>query len=183
MLLVAPLAGGVLPVTPGGWLALAAGAVTLQKPVVAGSFAHTPFADLNSPLWSISYEFACYLLVPVLVGRCGRRRIGKRGLGVLLAMMLAAMAIPGSFPSLFHLPLFWTVIPTVLDIDRYPISGSNRLDTLGVGDQPVPRNSAGFDNVVVAVPDGGAELVLPQVVPDILHRCLVLGYKAADAAA
>lgn len=42
------------------------GALTLAQPVVPFSFAGTHYPGINVPLWSIRYEFICYLMVPLL---------------------------------------------------------------------------------------------------------------------
>ena len=62
------------------------------------------------------------------------------------------------------------VIPTRLKTDTRPLARADRRYACGVGDEPVPGGFARLDNLVVAVPDQGAEFVLAQIVPDILHR-------------
>jgi hypothetical protein len=62
------------------------------------------------------------------------------------------------------------LIPTRLNIDTRPVSGADRTDAVWVVDQKVPRDFAGLDDILVGIPNSGAEFVLPQVVPDVFHR-------------
>ena len=50
------------------------------------------------------------------------------------------------------------------------MSGSDRADAFWIVDQEVPCRCAGLDDCLVAVPDQGAELVVSQIFPDVLHR-------------
>ena len=62
------------------------------------------------------------------------------------------------------------VIPTRLKSDTRPLPAADGAYAFGIVDQEVPGLSASVDDVVVGVPDPGAELVLSQVVPDVFHR-------------
>src|SRR4051795_10933115 len=63
------------------------------------------------------------------------------------------------------------VISTALVGDRSgPLATGDRGEPVGRGHEPVPRLAAGRDDGVVALPDAMAELVLPQVLPDVLDR-------------
>src|SRR3954467_6701220 len=54
--------------------------------------------------------------------------------------------------------------------DTRPLPAADGAYAFGIVDQEVPGLSASVDDVVVGVPDPGAELVLSQVVPDGFHR-------------
>ena len=58
-------------------------------------------------------------------------------------------------------------LPTRLKSDTRPLPAADGAYAFGIVDQEVPSLSAGLDDVVVGVPDPGAELILPQVVPDV----------------
>src|SRR5215210_6385554 len=62
------------------------------------------------------------------------------------------------------------VIPTRLKSDTRPLPAADGAYAFGIVNQEVPGLSAGVDNVVLGVPDPGAELVLAQVVPDVFDR-------------
>lgn len=86
---VAPLAGGVL--TPSAWLKSLGRMALLAPPDVPGAFAGLPYPQLNGSMWTISYEFGCYLLVVVLgvAGVLKRPRVYLAllaGLGLLYAL-------------------------------------------------------------------------------------------------
>src|SRR6266536_1371223 len=62
------------------------------------------------------------------------------------------------------------LIPAALTIDRCPFAGGDRSDADGVGDEPIPCVAASLDDVVVALPDGPAELVAAEIFPHVLDR-------------
>ena len=74
--------------------------VLLLPPEVHGVFAGTPYPVLNGSMWTIAYEFFCYLLVLALglTGLLSKRII----LVALTAVALALSAMPphiwGWFP-------------------------------------------------------------------------------------
>src|SRR3979409_665613 len=59
--------------------------------------------------------------------------------------------------------------PTGLKRDTRPLPAADGAYAFGIVDQEVPGLSAGVDDVVVGVPNPGAELVLTQIVPDVFH--------------
>lgn len=61
---VAPLGGGRIDFETLRVAALRI--VILQGPDVPGAFANSPYPFLNGAMWTIAYEFRCYLLVPAL---------------------------------------------------------------------------------------------------------------------
>src|SRR5690242_12309653 len=62
------------------------------------------------------------------------------------------------------------VIPARLNIDARPVAMRDRSDPLWVVDQEAPGRGAGRHDGLIGVPHAVAELVAPQIVPDILHR-------------
>lgn len=65
--LVAPISGGNLQsLGLKEWLVSGARLFLLMPPEVPGSFAALPIPALDGPMWTIRYEFRCYLLVALL---------------------------------------------------------------------------------------------------------------------
>ena len=73
------------------------GVALLQPPSTPPTFAGTPYAAVNANLWTIPYEFACYLCVAGL-GICGlirrRRAFLAFTLGVAAWWLLPLIALP-----------------------------------------------------------------------------------------
>ncbi|GJE17181.1 acyltransferase family protein [Methylobacterium marchantiae] len=85
ILLVAPISGGHLAsVSP---FAAMIDMVTLTPPKVPCSFEGIPGAELNGAMWTVRYEFRCYLLVILLGGLASRAN--RRGYAMLLACLTA----------------------------------------------------------------------------------------------
>ena len=85
VLVLAPLVGGdltALTVAKNGVRML-----ILETPSVPGTFPGLHYPALNGPMWTIGYEFRCYLLV-ILLGACGLLR---QRLIVSLAVVLLAI--------------------------------------------------------------------------------------------
>lgn len=95
ILAVAPLAGGDLSaVNP---LRALGRILLLSVPEVPGAFAGQPNPALNGAMWSIAYEFRCYLLVAAL-GVLGLLRHRGAYLAVLIAFAVlyaARLHLPG----------------------------------------------------------------------------------------
>src|SRR5437764_15072818 len=67
------------------------------------------------------------------------------------------------------------LIPAALIADRFgPLAAGDRGEPVGRRHEPVPGLAAGGHDGVVIGPDGRAELVLPQVLPDVLDRAQTL---------
>ncbi|WP_293882591.1 acyltransferase [Sphingomonas sp.] len=89
VLVFGPLGGGEFPLS-GKRIVLTIGRMLmLQSPVVENGFVGTPYPVVNGAMWTIAYEFRCYLLVAFL-GLTGllRHRWVVPMLAILLALIL-----------------------------------------------------------------------------------------------
>ena len=86
VLLVGPLAGAAR-ISLGALFAQIQQMALLQRPMAAGVFPGLPYAELNGSLWTIAYEFRCYLLVLIagVFGLLNRRWV--------CLVLVAAMAV------------------------------------------------------------------------------------------
>jgi peptidoglycan/LPS O-acetylase OafA/YrhL len=88
---------------PSGLLQLVPGLVLLTYPHTPPVFAGFPYPTVNGALWTITYEFRCYLLIPVLaaLGLYSRRLLFAIGwLAVVLGAGLYSAAHLGETTSL-----------------------------------------------------------------------------------
>lgn len=98
LFVVTPLAGvplhGVLPAI-GGWPHALLSVLLLQAPEAIGVFPHSFYPELNGSMWTIAFEFRCYLLLLVL-GMSGV--LGKRWLmlAATVALIVVYIAVPGA---------------------------------------------------------------------------------------
>jgi len=74
----------------------------LGHPRVDGVFEGMPMPDLNGPVWTLAYEFRCYILVAVL-GVVGFRniRVAIAGGGVTLLLMSGLHGLPVSTGAVY----------------------------------------------------------------------------------
>ena len=87
--LVAPLGGADLASVPvREWAKLAANVVLLKAPQAPAAFEGLPYAALNGSMWTIAYEFRCYLLAAVL-GLLGLYRRPRIYLALTVLVVLA----------------------------------------------------------------------------------------------
>ncbi len=96
VIVVAPLAGGGPILTGPSIGRLLARVIKLAAPAVTGAFAGLPYPSLNGAIWTLGYEFRCYLFVPVL-GWLGCYRPAGRmpfALGVAVLLLLNVLTLP-----------------------------------------------------------------------------------------
>ena len=88
-LAISPFVGGDLSALPAG--AAIASMVFLVPPDVPGAFAGSHYPMLNGSMWTIGYEFRCYLLVLLLSSLGLLRRRGILLLATAAATVVAAL--------------------------------------------------------------------------------------------
>ncbi len=93
VLLVAPLAGANLAdLTATDWLRTVYRMLLLKTPEVEGAFATVPVPSINGSMWTISYEFRCYILA-ALFGVLGLYKRPKVFAGLTAAVLLAGVVL------------------------------------------------------------------------------------------
>jgi peptidoglycan/LPS O-acetylase OafA/YrhL len=118
--LVAPLAGGSLSYLLGlGALNELGRMVLLKPPSVPGSFSALHYQELNGALWTIAYEFRCYLLVIVL-GYCAL--LHKRIYAVISLAAVILTFVP--IPDIFLVPVFGKPVFTARFTAAFLMGGS-----------------------------------------------------------
>jgi len=97
--------------------------VFLQTPGIEGAFAGTPYPDLNGSMWTIAYEFRCYMFVVAagIVGLLSRRS----NLAFLIA---ASMAL-----SATHTKIFWRFPSGLMPYLGVPIVNLRFVGIFGCG--------------------------------------------------
>jgi peptidoglycan/LPS O-acetylase OafA/YrhL len=98
VLAIGPFVGGQLSTLSG--IKLFTDLLFLRSPEMQGVFAGTYYPALNGPMWTITYEFRCYLLVLAfgLVGLLSNRLL-------LAALTVIALALSAYRPELFQVGL------------------------------------------------------------------------------
>jgi peptidoglycan/LPS O-acetylase OafA/YrhL len=110
VLVVAPLGGADLQSTSLTFYLKAIGhSLTLNPPDNPGAFVGTHYDGLNNSMWTIRYEFRCYLLVvPLgLVGLLRRPALLGATAVVLISFSSWASHAPDLAPRWVHLPLWF----------------------------------------------------------------------------
>ncbi len=92
LLIFGPLGGGELFADPMLWAVNLKRLLLLQPPFLPTAFADSPYPALNGSMWSIAYEFRCYLAVLIvgIAGGFARRSLVLAG---TLALVAASAAI------------------------------------------------------------------------------------------
>ena len=129
-LVVAPLAGGTGVYSPRGLALLVPQIATLPQPKMPGAFATLHYPALNAAMWTIRFEFECYLGVAML-GLLGLLRPRHRpalaaAIGLLLALNVAGTLDIGlaGFARMLRFPtVFGTGALFFLYRDRIPLRG------------------------------------------------------------
>jgi len=89
VLIVAPLGGANLSAfSPKDWVKLVANLLMLKSPVAPGVFPGLAYPSLNGSMWTISYEFRCYLMAAA-VGLLGFYRRRWMYLALTVALLAA----------------------------------------------------------------------------------------------
>lgn len=112
VLVVAPIGGAALPMSPGGIGRLLLDCLMLQQPMVNGAFPGHPYPVLNGSMWTIAYEFRCYLAVAAL-GLAGMLRRP----GIVLALALLCLALAVALPLKPHVD--WNPNAPLPDLNGY----------------------------------------------------------------
>ena len=115
-LVVAPFVGGSAVWSIGGIGKLLTQMATLLPPKVAGVFPGLPQPSLNASLWTIRFEFECYLAIAAL-GLIGALRPRFWPALAVTAAILLAISVAGSVPGghQIHEPL----LPTLAKSTRF----------------------------------------------------------------
>jgi peptidoglycan/LPS O-acetylase OafA/YrhL len=131
--LVAPLGGGVISTTPEYIMTQVVRIALLQPPLSDSAFGGTPYPDLNGAMWTIAYEFKCYLLILALglFGILNRKR-------VVLCSAIALILLSCFMPEIYQ-PF------NAADVAQmHAHSFSQRLSNLVIGE---PRTTIRFAGI------------------------------------
>jgi len=92
LIFVAPFSGVDLTAVPGDeWVKSLFRMILLSPPVLPGAFSGQPHAALNGSMWTIVYEFRCYVLIAILgLLSVFRRRFLLLIISILLVLAAAA---------------------------------------------------------------------------------------------
>ena len=104
---VAPIGGGALgALSPRDWIISAGRTLLLMPPSVPNALHTLPIPALNGSMWTIRYEFRCYLLVALLgmIGLLDRRRIVATMvvLAYGLVVLVSVLGFPDIPPGRLH---------------------------------------------------------------------------------
>jgi peptidoglycan/LPS O-acetylase OafA/YrhL len=85
-----------------GWAKSLARMILLAQPSISGAFNGQPHATLNAPMWTIAYEFRCYLLIAALGVFGILRRPVLLSMGIATLICSAAMSIDYNPPGILY---------------------------------------------------------------------------------
>jgi peptidoglycan/LPS O-acetylase OafA/YrhL len=120
LIIVAPFSGIDLTRLPGSaWVKSLIRMLLLSPPVLPGAFSGQPHAGLNGSMWTIAYEFRCYVLIAIL-GLLGLFRGRSQFLIISTATLLLAAVLPVDFiPSGVLYDFFGTLRESVRFISLF----------------------------------------------------------------
>lgn len=97
IVIVGPLAGADMSALKGvGWVKQLAHVLFLAEPRLPNAFAGLPYPSLNGSMWTIPYEFGCYVLIGFL-GLLGMlRRKTMFGISAIALLLVSAFLPVGS---------------------------------------------------------------------------------------
>ena len=110
--------------TPGTWAYLLNGTLFLQPYQLPGVFAHIPDAGtVNGSLWTLRYEFLCYLLVPLVVAivTVTRQRAVLLAITAATTVIATATLTSHTGPFLDGIPWSFAGLPGAVGWDVVPL--------------------------------------------------------------
>lgn len=115
ILLIGPFVGGnLLDLLERGWVRLIVPVLLLEPPQLPGVFGGLPYPKLNGAMWTVAYEFRCYLLV-IALGLLGAYR--RRWVFVTITLGLVATfatRITPATPEMWKLPILFGQFPDLV---------------------------------------------------------------------
>ena len=100
---LAPIVGGGAELMAAKAIASLGEAIRLRPPLVAGGFPELAYPDLNGSLWTIAYEFRCYVIAAVC-GLLGLYRSRSRWIFLSLTVVLLVLNASG-IATTINLPM------------------------------------------------------------------------------
>jgi peptidoglycan/LPS O-acetylase OafA/YrhL len=116
-LIVAPIGGAGIPDQPGEYASVLVRALLLQPPNLGTVFDGTPFPFLNTPMWTISIEFKCYLLI-YAIGLLGFLQSRKLILFAAITLLMMNMLVQLDHQP-FNMIATERYIPNVFSISEW----------------------------------------------------------------
>ncbi|WP_201986790.1 acyltransferase family protein [Hymenobacter rubidus] len=90
-------------------------ALQLRRPEVPDIFVGRPYPTINGAMWSISYEFRCYLLV-LVIGLLGSKR--QKGIWLTLLLASTGLQLIPDYVGRIHFPGIWPLIGNPVEFVR-----------------------------------------------------------------
>lgn len=90
-------------------------ALQLRPPEVPDVFVGRPYPVLNSAMWSIAYEFRCYILV-LIIGLLGIKR--QKRIWLMLLLVAAGLQLLPNYVGRVHFPGSWQLIGNPIELIR-----------------------------------------------------------------
>jgi peptidoglycan/LPS O-acetylase OafA/YrhL len=168
VLVAGPIGGGMLEALGvRGWLLTGARMLLLMPPELPGAFHALPVPALNGSMWTIRYEFRCYLLVGLLgvMGLLDRRALilAITAFFYVVAIAIHLAGMPAVAPGLAHQLLFGVIgdPERIFPLGAIFMSGvCFRLYRDRLAFRPLPLMLAALACMVVALTTGFGELAI-----------------------